>query len=58
MINVIVQAVAFAAWIAFTCPPLAESKNKTARWVHGLCRVLVGAGIGWAFGSALSGVLI
>lgn len=56
--NLVVLGVTFTAWLTYNFPPLVEAESKTARRVRAICGFIIGAGIGWAFGSALSGVLV
>lgn len=55
--DLIVLGVTFIAWLAYTCPALAEAKSTTARVVRRWLMFIVSMGIGWSFGAALGGVL-
>lgn len=55
--DLIVLGVTFIAWLAYTCPALAEAKSTTACRVRTICGFIIGAGLGYRSGAALGGVL-
>ena len=58
VLDLIVLGVTFIAWLAYTCPALAEAKSTTARVVRRWLMFVVSMGVGWGFGDALAGVLL
>lgn len=54
MIDFILHAVTFVAWLIYTFPPLSDSKNRRVRTVRVIAMAVLGACIGFSFGWALS----
>lgn len=58
MIDLILHAVTFVAWLAYLCPPLAFSKNKAAQTAHHVIAAVLGACIGFGLGNAIAEVFL
>lgn len=57
MIDFIIHAVLFVAWLTYTFPPLASSKNKAAQTARAVVMAVLSGCIGFGFGCALLEVL-
>lgn len=58
MLDFILHAVAFVAWLTYTFPPLATSKNKAAQTARAIVAAVLGGCIGFGFGRAFVEVIL
>ena len=58
MIDFILHVVTFAAWLAYTFPPLAGSKNKAAQTARAIVAAVLSGCIGYGLGHALTEVFL
>lgn len=54
MLDFILHAGAFVAWLAYTFPPLAASKNKAAQTTRAAVGAVLSGCVGLGFGHALA----
>ena len=58
MLDFILHAVAFVAWLTYTFPPLANSKNKAAQTARAIVAAVLSGCIGFGFGRAFGEVIL
>lgn len=58
MDDFILHAVAFVAWLTYTCPPFATSKNKAAQVARAIVAAVLSGCIGFGFGRAFVEVFL
>lgn len=58
MLDFILHAVAFVAWLAYSSPSLAASKNNAARIARAIVRMVLSVCIGYGLGNAFVEVIL